>query len=71
MLLRTSWDSSAEAEEFADTYRRLLTNKYAGAPEPVRLIQEGEDVYVVEGGRKRDLAALMKGLRKTKKTKVM
>ncbi len=71
MLLRTSWDSSAEAEEFADAYRRLLTNKYAGAPEPVRLIQEGEDVYVVEGGRKRDLAALMKGLRKTKKTKVM
>ena len=69
LLLRTSWDSAAQAEEFAAAYRRLLVNKYADAPEPTRVIQKGEDVFIVEGGKEKDIDALVKVVRNAKKTK--
>jgi hypothetical protein len=69
LLLRTSWDSTAQAEEFAAAYRRLLVNKYADAPEPSRVVQKKEEVFIVEGGNEKDLDALVKVVRKAKKTK--
>jgi hypothetical protein len=69
MLLSTSWDSPAQAEEFASAYTRLLARKYAGGAEPARVVQKKENVYIVEGGVEKDIAALLKVVTKTKKTK--
>lgn len=69
MLLSTSWDSAAQAEEFTTAYKRLLANKYAGAPEPTRVVQKKENVYIAEGGNEKDIDALLKVVTKTKKKK--
>lgn len=69
MLLSTSWDSAAQAEEFATAYTRLLARKYADAPEPTRVVQKKENVYIVEGGDEKDIKALLKAVSKTKKAK--
>jgi hypothetical protein len=69
MLLSTSWDSAAQAEEFASAYRRLLAKKYEGAPEPSRVLQKKENVYIVEGGNEKDIGALLKVASKSKKKK--
>jgi len=68
LLLRTSWDSEAEATQFVTAYRRALAVKYEGASDPVRVEQQGADVFIVEGGRKADLDALIKVVRQAKKT---
>jgi TraB/PrgY/gumN family len=60
LLLRTSWDSEAEATEFVEAYRRVLVAKYQGTPEATQVEQHGAEVFIVEGGRKEDLAAMMK-----------
>jgi hypothetical protein len=70
MLLSTSWDSAAQAEEFASAYRRLLATKYQAAPEPGRVLQKRENVYIVEGGNEKDLGALLKVASKSKKEKI-
>jgi hypothetical protein len=59
MLLRTSWDSEAEASEFADAYQRALAVKYTGSKEASRVERRGVDVFIVEGGKETDLDALM------------
>jgi hypothetical protein len=69
LLLSTSWDTTAQAEEFAGAYRRLLEKKYADAPEPTRLVQKKENVYIVEGGNERDIDKLMKVVTRSKKQK--
>ena len=69
MLLATSWDSAAQAEEFASAYTRLLAKKYADAPEATRIVQKKENVYIVEGGNEKDTNALLKVVMKSKKTK--
>ena len=68
LLLRASWDSEAEATQFVAAYRRALAVKYAGASDPVRVEQQGADVFIVEGGRKADLDALIRVVRQAKKT---
>jgi hypothetical protein len=70
MLMSTSWDSAAQAEEFASAYRRLLTNKYAGTSEPSRVVQKKENVFIVEGGSAEEIDALLKVATKAKKTKL-
>jgi hypothetical protein len=67
MLLSTSWDSAAQAEEFASAYRRLLAKKYQGASEPSRVLQKKENVYIVEGANEKDIGALLKVASKSKK----
>ncbi len=67
MLLRTAWDTEAEARQFAEAYRRALAVKYEGVTEPVSVEQQGTDVFIVEGGRQADLEALMKLVRQSKK----
>ncbi|MFL6620267.1 MAG: hypothetical protein ACJ8MH_16795 [Povalibacter sp.] len=70
MLLATSWDDKAQAEEFATAYRQLLVKKYADAAAPTRVVQKAEDVFIVEGGNEHDINALMKVLKKSRKTKL-
>jgi len=60
LLLRTSWDSEAEAREFADVYGRVQAAKYGDAKVPVRLEQKGVDVFIVEGGDAASTDALLK-----------
>lgn len=69
LLLTTSWDTEADATEFANAYRRLLASKYANTQEPTRLEQHGKDVVIVEGGPERGLRGLMKYVRSAQKSK--
>lgn len=66
LLLRTSWDSEADATEFADLYRRVQAVKYGDASVPVRLVQDGVDVFAVEGGDEARIDSLLKAVRKVK-----
>lgn len=59
LLLRTAWDSPADAAEFATGYKRVLATKYAERPTPTRVVQEGSDVLIVEGGDAAGLDALL------------
>jgi hypothetical protein len=63
LLLRTSWDSAADAAEFAALHRRLLAVKYQTtpevAPEAARVLQRGTEVAIVEGGSVDELDALL------------
>lgn len=69
LLLRTSWDSEAEATQFVETYRRLLAVKYEGRDDPARVEQQGTDVFIVEGGRAADTDALMRIVRQAGKSR--
>jgi len=59
LLLRTSWDTVADATEFAALYRRLLAVKYEGASEWVRVLQRDTEVTIVEGGSAAELDGLL------------
>jgi hypothetical protein len=67
LLLRTSWDSEADAKEFVDAYRRVLTLKYADKAVPTRVVQKGVDVFVVEGAPEASIDSLLTVVRKAKK----
>lgn len=69
LLMRTAWDNVAEATQFAGAYRRLLARKYDGDTEAVSVEQQGVDVFIVEGGRKADHAALLRVARQASKTR--
>jgi hypothetical protein len=69
MLLRTSWDGEADAKQFADAYRRLLAVKYEKSGDAVLVEQQGQEVFIVEGGSKAELEALMKVIKQAKKTR--
>lgn len=57
LLLYTTWDSAAEATEFAEAYRELLALKYEGVSEPRAVDVRGNDVLIVEGGASGNTAA--------------
>jgi hypothetical protein len=59
LLLRTSWDTPADARDFAGAYRNALTVKHAGKPVPTRVVLEGADVFIVEGGEETDIDSLV------------
>lgn len=69
LLLRTSWDSEAEATQFVEAYRRLLAVKYEGKDDPALVEQQGTDVFIVEGGRAADTDALMRIVRQAGKSR--
>jgi len=50
LLLRSTWDTEQDAIEFVAAYERLLGVKYAGSDEPTRVVRNGRDVLIVEGG---------------------
>ena len=59
LLLRTTWDSANDAQQFAAAYRRALAVKYAGTSTPTRVVQDGANVSIVEGGAGANLDALL------------
>ncbi|HEU4620497.1 MAG TPA: hypothetical protein VFV10_20855 [Gammaproteobacteria bacterium] len=69
LLLRTAWDTEDDAAEFASAYERLLAVKYAGRQEPTRVVRDGEDVLVVEGGSEESLGERIAFLQSARKTK--
>ena len=58
LLLFTTWDSSSEANQFAEAYRELLGKKYGGA-EATAVEVRGQDVLIVEGGDPDETAAFL------------
>lgn len=66
LLLYTTWDSEADATEFANAYRELLKVKCEAGEQSTSVVQKGTDVLIVEGGDKRSLASFEKLLRKAK-----
>lgn len=60
LLLYTAWDREADAAAFAEAYRVVVKEKYAETPKPVRIVEEGRRVVIVEGGEESSLDALMK-----------
>ena len=68
LLLRTTWDSKAEATQFAEAYRRVLKVKYA-APTASRVVQEELDVFVVEGADETRIESLVSVVRQAKTRK--
>jgi hypothetical protein len=67
LLLRTSWDTDADAKEFVAAYQRLLAVKYADAPAETRIEQKGLDVFVVEGSERKDIDSLLKLVKQVKR----
>jgi hypothetical protein len=59
MLLCTSWDTPADAAEFAEAYARLLAAKYPEGAMPTRVQLRGSEVQIVEGGPAESLDAFM------------
>jgi hypothetical protein len=55
----TSWDTDADAAQFAASYGRLLAVKYPAGDEPTRIAREGRDVLIVEGGEESAADALL------------
>ncbi len=61
MLMYTAWDTETAATEFASAYRVLVKEKYtAGAPPPMRILEKGRKVVIVEGGDESSLESLMR-----------
>jgi hypothetical protein len=62
LLLYTTWDSEAEAEEFARAYEDLLLRKYADGNETTAVSVRGADVLIVEGGEPEETAGFLEYL---------
>jgi hypothetical protein len=59
LLWHTSWDTNADAVEFASAYRRLLEVKYADKPWPTRVQESGRNVFIVEGAEEASIDVLL------------
>lgn len=59
LLLYTVWDEEPNAAAFAETYQFLVKEKYAEAPTPVRIVEEGRRVVIVEGGDEASIDKVM------------
>ena len=68
LLLRSTWDTEDDAIEFVSAYERLLDVKYAGGEEPTRVVRNGRDVLVVEGGDEASLDAYVEFLASARTT---
>ena len=62
LLLYTTWDSAAEATEFAEAYEALLAVKYEGVTGARAVDRRGRDVLIVEGGASGDTDAYIEWL---------
>jgi hypothetical protein len=59
LLWHTSWDTDADAVEFASAYRRLLEVKYADEAVPTRVQDRGRNVFIVEGADKASIEGFL------------
>jgi len=71
LQLRTTWDTEQDAIEFAEAYERLLDVKYADREEPTRVVRNGKDVLIVEGGDAASLDAYVDFLAAARATQVV
>lgn len=69
LLLYTSWDSDKDVREFRHAYEQLLQIKYPRQIESTRLVTDGLDVLIIEGGDPNDTEEILAYLRKVKKVK--
>ncbi|RMF69900.1 MAG: hypothetical protein D6743_01090, partial [Calditrichaeota bacterium] len=69
LLIYSTWDSEAEANEFEQAYRQLLRVKYPKQDENTVVKLAGRDVLIIEGGTKQDNEALLEFLKQVKKQK--
>lgn len=69
LLLTTSWDTEADAKEFAKAYKDLLEIKYANERTPTRIEINAKDVYIVEGGDAMSTSDLLKFVKGAKREK--
>lgn len=69
LLLYTSWDSDKDVREFRHAYEQLLKIKYPEQTESTRLVADGLDVLIIEGGDSHDTEEILAYLRKVKKVK--
>jgi len=69
MLVCSSWDTAKEANEFKAAYEKLLTIKYPGGNVSIKIQSNANDVFIIEGGRKRDFGELLEFMQQAKKTK--
>ena len=58
-LLYTSWDTEDDADEFAETYRELLTVKYPSGDTPNAISRHGRDVLILESDLNVDTDAIL------------
>jgi len=49
VLIRSTWDTEADAQHFAATYRRLLEHKRMSRPLQAVVSERGRDVTIIEG----------------------
>lgn len=59
LLMYTVWDRKADATAFAEAYRVIVKEKYAEVSQPVRILEEGRRVVIVEGGDESTVDAFM------------
>jgi hypothetical protein len=60
MLMYTVWDTENAAKDFAASYRVLLDEKYLGTTRPpLRILEDGHRVVIVEGGDEPSLDTFM------------
>lgn len=69
LLIRTAWDTEGDAVEFASAYSRLLEVKYAERQVPTRIVRDGAEVLIVEGGREGSLDAYVDFLARARKSR--
>jgi hypothetical protein len=62
LLLMSTWDNPAEAEEFAQAYRELLGVKYRESAEPWQVEVRGSDVLIAEGGERERIPGFLEVL---------
>ena len=62
LLLYTTWDTAADAEEFAVAYQEVLDAKYPEAEYPSLIEIRDRDVLIVEGGSPDDTGAYLRAL---------
>jgi hypothetical protein len=59
LLMYTVWDRESDATAFAENYRVVMKEKYAEVSQPVRIVEEGHRVVIVEGGDESSIDAFM------------
>lgn len=70
LLIYTSWDSKADAQEFAAAYQNLLKVKYPDGKAKVKVELIKRDVLIMEGVEEGSFEVLLAFMKKTQKTKL-
>lgn len=69
LLICSSWDTEKEAKEFKAAYEKLLIVKYPEGNETIKIQSNANDILIIEGGNKNNIAMLLEFMQQAKKTK--